>query len=834
MNKLFLISIVFLISIACQSPLTPPTAVLFKINTFDMANNQMEVTFSITNPTETLWKGGEWSLHWNQISGALQPESLPNNIQYTLVNGQQYLILDFGRGHDLKPGETKTFDVLFRGIISREVMGPNGFFVHNAETNTNLDLESTIVWKTAAGIEDLKIPSAEDRYTQYEGLEFLPKKELHWVIPAPRIERFDNTYRPYLDALTIHFGSFQDPDNFIINRLQEGVKTRIAPTLDEDATIKIKENKTLESEAYLLQIDHTQITIEAHTSKAVFYALESLHQILLIAEREGKGIPILQIEDAPRFQNRGFMTDIARNFFPKEKIFQILDFMALYKLNRLDLKLTDDEGWRIEIPDLPELTQVGGRRGYTLDERDQLIPMYGSGSGNLQNSGSGYLSGEDFKAILRYANQRHIEVIPQISFPSHARAAIVAMKSRYLTLMETGDPTAAEEYMLHDPDDQSTYRSAQLFTDNVACICDPSAYRFYEKVVQEIKTYYTEVHLPMNVFNIGADELPYGPWRKSPKCETYIAEKNEIEDLDDLYNYNLRLLHKIIKDAGAQMAGWEDVLLIHSENEQSEITINTELLDLKFTPYVWNNSWGGGREDMIYRLANQGFKAIMSNSSAFYFDMTDDRDFENGGFSWSGYVNYQDAWGTEPLNVFANQVKLESLGITEATVAKKEQLKPEARENFLGVQSQLWTETVNSEVWLDQLLMPNLLVFAQRAWSAKEPWLKEPTADLQKPKLLTAWNRFTNTLGQRQFPLLNQLYGGIQYDLPKPGAQIIQGKLHVRQQFPGLEIHYSLNGKEPTAKDPQYKEAVVVPENSTVTLRVFDSQGRGGNSIQLN
>ncbi|MDA0793588.1 MAG: family 20 glycosylhydrolase, partial [Bacteroidetes bacterium] len=376
-------------------------------------------------------------------------------------------------------------------------------------------------------------PSAEDRYTQYEGLEFLPKKELHLVIPAPRIEKFNNAYRPYLDALTIHFGSFQDPNNFLTNHLQDGVKTRIASTLDEDATIKIKENKTLESEAYLLQIDHTQITIEAHTSKAVFYALESLHQILLIAEREGKGIPILQIEDAPRFQNRGF-------------------------------------------------------------------------------------------------------------------------------------------------------------------------------------------------------------------------------------------------------------------------------------------------------------KANMSNSSAFYFDMTDDRDFENGGFSWSGYVNYQDAWGTEPLNVFANQVKLESLGITEATVAKKEQLKPEARENFLGVQSQLWTETVNSEVWLDQLLMPNLLVFTQRAWSAEEPWLKEPTADLQKPKLLTAWNRFTNTLGQRQFPLLNQLYGGIQYDLSKPGVQIIQGKLHARQQFPRLEIHYSLNGKEPTAKDPQYKEAVVVPENSTVTLRVFDSQGRGGNSIQLN
>ena len=107
--------------------------------------------------------------------------------------------------------------------------------------------------------------------------------------------------------------------------------------------------------------------------------------------------------------------------------------MALYKLNRFDLKLTDDDGWRIEIPGLPELTEVGGKRGYTKDENDRLIPMYGSGSGDKDSSGNGFLTGQDFVEIIQYAKERNIEVIPQISFPSHARAAIKAMNQANIT-----------------------------------------------------------------------------------------------------------------------------------------------------------------------------------------------------------------------------------------------------------------------------------------------------------------------------------------------------------------------------------------------------------------
>ena len=817
----------------CQSINTENTSVTFTIDSFDVANNQMEVTFSITNPTESTWDGGNWSLHWNSIFGETIPESLPEGMEYTYVDGQQYLILAFGEQYSLKPNEKLIFSAKQKGIIPRLAMGPLGFFVHLEKTQTNIDLTSEIVWENAKGIEELNIPSAADRYATYEALELVDKEKLDWVIPSPQKQIISRNYRTPT-ALNFDLSGFEIDTDFIKKRLQEGLRVQVDSEANSDSNIKVIKNNTLEKEAYILRITETEIQMEASHTAGLFYAFESLHQILLIAQNEEKGWPLLTIEDAPRFQNRGFMSDVARNFYPKEKLFQVLDYMALYKLNRFDLKLSDDDGWRIEIPGLPELTEIGGNRGYTQDENDRLIPMYGSGSGDQDSKGNGFLSGQDFVEIIQYAKQRNIEVIPQISFPSHARAAIKAMKARFENFKAAGDMEAATEYMLHDPEDQSQYRSAQLYTDNVVCICDPSAYRFYEKIVFEINALYEKAEVPMKVFNIGADELPFGPWRKSPKCAAYIADHKEIPSINELYNYNLKLLNSIITKVGSRMVGWEDALLVHSENEQSELNIKEELLDLDFIPYVWNNSWGGGREDMIYRLANKGFKTIMSNSSAFYFDMVDDFDMENSGMSWSGYVTYQDSWGTEPLNVFANKVKLKSLGIDEVSVATKELLKPEALENFLGIQSQLWTETITSEEIFDALFMPNLIVFSQRAWAAKEPWLELDTAEDQKPALEKAWNLFVNNLGQRQLPIINQLYGGIDFDLPKPGGIVTDGALQVKQQFPGLSVRYTLDGSEPTSKSLLYTEKIKLPPQSTIRLRSFDTRDRGGKSILLN
>ena len=830
-NFLFLVFIsTFLIQ--CKPKEKKTSKIQFHINNFDFNNDQMEVTFELVNNSNQIWEAGKWELNWNQFSGDIDKKSLPNGIKLIPTKNIQYYRLSFGDSFSISPGDKFSFSAIQKGIMKRLVMGPVGFFVHDQKNGKFHDLESKIIWQNAKGLESLNIPSAADRFLKYEGIKTLPKEELHWVIPTPSKIILQDQKFGFPKSLNIDFGNFKNDHEFLKNFLQKGLSIDIKYT-DEPSQIIVNRDSKLDEETYHLKIDKDIIRISVSNYKGLLYSFSSLRQILYNAQIEKKDIPLLYIEDAPRFKHRGFMLDLSRNFYPKNKILQILELMTHYKLNILDLRLSDDEGWRIEIPGLEELTDIGGKRGFTLNERDRLIPMYGSGSGENNSPGNGYLSRDDFIEIIKEATKRNIEVIPQISFPSHARAAIIAMEARYYKFLEKGDLVSANQYRLHDPDDKSEYTSAQLFKDNVICICRPSAFKFFEKVFIEIKAMYDSASVPMRIFNIGADEVPHGSWRKSPLCNTLISQSPSLSTFQSLYDASVKKLNRIISDSGAKMSGWEDVLLVLSEKSQSEIRINKNLIDLNFIPLVWNNTWGDGREDMIYKLSNQGFKSVMSNSSAFYFDMTDDKDIESGGLNWSGYVDYQDTWGTEPLNVFANKVKLKELNADENKLVKYKKLKKNSVSNFLGIQSQLWTETATDSYQFDRMLMPNLIVFSERAWSSKETWLDEITAKKQKPLLLKSWNRFVNTIGQRHLRYISDNYKEINFDLPKPGAIIDNFTLKARQQFPGLEIRYTLNGKKPGITDHLYISPVKIKSNDQVILRVFDSNGRGGNSIKI-
>ena len=828
-KKLFSI-LIYILIIQCQVPKEKNIDIKFTIDVFDVAKNQMEVTFELTNSSDEIWKGGDWSLHWNQFSGSLQQSTLPEGIEIIPTKNSQYWQLNFDSSFTLKPGSSLKFSGIQKGIMRRLVMGPVGFFIHNSNNNQLHDLNSEIFWKNAEGLELLNIPSAAERYLSYEGISTLPKDSLHWVIPTPQKIKLQNIYRDLPDSLSIDFGEFNLNTDFLIRFLQKGLMLPIVEN-KKGSGIKIEKTRKIEKESYQLDISEKTILLKASDFEGVFYGLVSLHQILYSCQKEEKGIPLLKINDSPRFQHRGFMLDLSRNFFPKEKILEILDYMAYYKLNRLDLRLFDDEGWRLEIPGLKELTEISSKRGFTINEKDKLFPMYGSGSGKRISPGNGFLSRKDFVEILKIAEKRNITVIPQISFPSHARSAVIAMKARYENFIEQGNIEAANEFRLHDPNDNSEYTSAQLFKDNTICICQPSAFRFFDKIFKEIKAMYTEANLPMKTFNIGADELPFGVWMKSPLCNELLQKSSEINSFQELYNSSVKRINETITASGARMAGWEDVLLIHSEKSQSEIEVNKNLINLDFIPSVWNNTWGEGREDMIYKLANLGFKSIMSNSSAFYFDMADDKDMENSGLNWSGYVSYKDSWGTEPLNVFANKVKLKSLGIREAELKDKVFLNKNKRSNFLGIQSQLWTETATDSYNFDRMLMPNMIVFSERAWSPKEKWLEKASAREQEDLQNISWNLFVNTIGQRHMPMLSSLNEELLFDLPKPGGIIEKGMLRVRQQFPGLKVRYTLDGDEPDENDTLYEIPTKVNQSDQVVIRVFDNNGRGGNPI---
>src|SRR3989442_5060604 len=202
------------------------------------------------------------------------------------------------------------------------------------------------------------------------------------------------------------------------------------------------------------------------------------------------------------------MLDIARNFHPKPVVLRTLDLLARYKLNVFHLHLTDDAGGRIELPSLAALTAVGARRARTLDSGTHLPPAFGSGPDIDRPWGSGFYSRADYVEILRYAAARHIEVIPELEMPGHARAAIRAMQ-------------ANPQYRLNDPDDRSVYTSAQGYHDNVMNPVLESTYRFIERVVGDLVTLHREAGGPLRHIHMGCDEVPASGWQGSPAVPTY-------------------------------------------------------------------------------------------------------------------------------------------------------------------------------------------------------------------------------------------------------------------------------------------------------------------------
>ena len=803
--------------------------VTYEIN--EMRDGSFDATFSITN-TSGVDLNSPWSLHWNQQSSIIDSDNVPENIIYEYVGGQYYNILSFGSKYILPKKSSLSLDIRQRGDVNRISDLPVGGFV-----TTNKDIipvEFEYKWKNAKGIEILNSPSAVDRYNKFISSTLLDKSELDLIVPTPNNIRFEDgeveLYNNY--SLTID-NNIDMEDSFVKSIFNDLIE------LDNDDSNKhlnkiiINQTDSLNHESYTLTINEDGINIGAFDRAGALYGLQSLKQILLVSKIEKTNIKFVEIEDSPKFSYRGMLLDISRNFYGPKKIKQILDYLSFFKINHLDFRLTDDEGWRLEIPGLEELTSVGSKRAFTKDELESLIPMYGSGP-DTSSTGSGYLSRSDFVDILNYAKERNILIIPQISVPSHMRSAIVSMNARYQKFIELGNQEEAEKYLLIDPDDKSEYYSAQGFNDNIMNVCRESSFTFYNKVIDEIYLMYKDAGVEMEKFGVAADELPYGAWQKSPICDSFMRDNSIVGDYNSLYTMMQRRVYDKISSYGSTMTGWDDIVLKLTERNQSETLIKDFFEGDDILLYVWNNDWGGGRQDMIYKYANLGYKTIMSNSSAFYFDMVDDKDLDNIGLSWSGYADYKDMWTVDVFNVFNDSYGVEKNNISNDYIERSEKLNPENRSNIVGVQSQIWSETIRNEDILDYMFMPNILVFSQKAWSHDDTWMNIDDPDSKRRALETQWNKFSNNIGQRLLPIVDNIFGGLSYDLPKPGGLIIDNKLFANTVFPGLDIKYTLDGSEPSLSSKTYESPIEIQDGDIINLRLFDKTGRGGNAILVN
>ena len=827
-NTFFRVSslIFFVFSLFSCSNVSDKVNITYEIKEY--RDSRFDVNFTINN-TSRIDLNSPWSLHWNQQSSIIDEQSVPENVIYNYVAGQYYNILTFGKDYILAKDSSFSIDLSQRGIVRRQSDLPvGGFIVSNDDI---LDVEFDYVWKNAKGIEKLNAPTSVDRYNEYISNSLLDKSDLDYIIPTPSNFIINDGEVEILNNYSIVIDQNFNLSEQLINSVFDGiVNIDFDNTNEIISRITVDLDESINAESYQLSVSDGGISISSADRAGALYALQSLKQIFLISKLENTPLKFIEINDSPKFSYRGMLLDISRNFYGPDKIKQIIDYLSFFKINYLDFRLTDDEGWRIEIPGLEELVEVGSKRAYTKDEFENLIPMYGSGP-DTNSTGSGYLSRSDYVDILKYASERNISVIPQISVPSHMRSAIVSMNARYQKYMEMGNQVEAEKYLLIDPDDKSEYYSAQGFTDNIMNICRESSFTFYEKVIDEIYLMYKDAGIEMAKFGVAADELPYGAWQKSPMCDKFMSENSISGDYNALYELMQRRIYNKISSYGATMTGWDDILLKLTEKNQSETQIKEFFKDDDILLFVWKNDWGEGRQDMIYKYANLGYKTIMSNSSAFYFDMVDDKDLDNIGLSWSGYANYKDMWTVDVFDVFNDLYGVEKNNISREYIENSVKLDEDKKDNIIGVQSQIWSETIRNEGILDYMFMPNIIVFSQKAWSHENSWMDISNNDSKREKIENEWNKFANNIGQRVLPMVDNIFGGLAYDLPKPGGIIANDTLYANTVFPGLNIKYTLDGSNPEFSSETFTSPIKINEGDIINLRLFDNTGRGGNSI---
>jgi len=648
--------------------------------------------------------------------------------------------------------------------------------------------------------------------------------------PIPNVSsRKDSSERLKLTSVQLKFNADEPALNAAIQVLNEaGIavvstvgKTDVESSVEgmsqsaEDVLVAISLDKTIVNpDAYRLNITNKQIHIQAGTRQGAVYALLTLSQLY---HPTTQSLPVTQINDAPRFGFRGLHLDVARHFPGKQAIETVLAQMFRLKLNKLHLHLSDDEGWRLAIPSLPELTEIGGFRCHDLQENRCLLPQLGSGP-HKTATGNGFLTVADYQDLLTQAQRYGIEVIPSFDMPGHARAAVKAMQARYRRLMAAGKPQQAKAFLLADPQDTTDYLSIQFYRDNTINPCMDSSYHFIETVLRDIHTMHQQVGVPLQTYHLGADETA-GAWKQSPIC---AAKHMEAEQL---LPYFVARVVDIGNSLGLVMAGWSDGMeesleslerireatpggshKIHKEPKNqsgARTSINTQV-------NIWDTLYWGAA-DKVEEFSRHGVPVVLSLPDVLYFDFPYRSHPLEPGYYWGSrsvstrkvfqFMPEQlrrmaDVWPDRFGNPYGDVAKVSD--ILDGSPQPNSHSAPAIR----GLQAQLWTEVTSTQQAVEYMLFPRLFAFAERAWHYP-PWQKpeEQEPDSQEPQLdsselaqqrLTDWHSFAYSLANSHIPRV--VKQGINVRIAPPGAQFKNGQLHMKSALPGLALQYSNDG----------------------------------------
>ena len=425
-----------------------------------------------------------------------------------------------------------------------------------------------------------------------------------------------------------------------------------------------------EAEGYLLTVSQKGVTILGGSAAGVFYGIQTLRK----AVKEGPIMNPVIITDAPRFTWRGMHLDCSRHFFSVDFVKKFIDLLALHNMNRFHWHLTDDQGWRIEIKKWPKLISIGSQRSGTIigtnSDIDDGIP-YG-----------GYYTQEEARDIVRYAQERHITVIPEIDMPGHMLAALAS----YPELGCTGGPYQVGHYW-------GVYK-------DVLCVSNERVYQFVEDVLTEIMDIF-----PSEVIHIGGDETPTEKWLQCPKCQALQkqlpAPQQSAADFEPLTSklsplqaHFTQRVFNFLTSKGRRALGWDEIL----DGSPQDAMIMS-----------WRGTAPGAK------AAETGHDVVMTPTTYCYFDYQQVKDTQFEPSRCGGFIPIEKVYSLDPAP--------DSLSVA-------------AREHILGAQANLWAEYMTNEAMVEYQALPRMSALSEVQWT--QPERKDYEAFKERLTRLTA------------------------------------------------------------------------------------------------
>ncbi len=664
------------------------------VQMMELTHNKEILTYLIIQNSSETELEGNWRLY---SSMGLTPTSTQISISKTNLEGRYGYISPNENWRKLMPGEEIKIEVENWLLSGMQLLSRQGFYL------TEIIKENEILLGEPSLKEPVLVPLTSPRMgatvlsrgTQ-QSRETGQKKSHPIVIPAPR---------------KIEYSGESTQINGI--KIETNLSEEETGAVDELVTsfgagegsycLEIKKDSKIEGD-YQLETQMKRASLTSRSFNGIVWGLHSLRQIL--SNKDGLSLPILKIVDSPDLEYRGLMIDLARHFQGPEQVKKIIESMASYKMNKLQLGISNDEGWRLEISAIPELTDTGSIRSHQqfnqYGKRRALSPAWGDSHFDT----GGFFTHGEFVDLLKFSKLRGVEIILEINLPGHSNAILRSLEN--------------SNWQLTDQEDRSEHTSAQGYKKNIINVGCEDTYRFLQTVIREIKDLYDQAGVEFKAIHLGGDEVPVGAWLESPICHSLDAWNSKWDSTDPkdrnsarealMQHFCERAVTTVSEIAPNAIVGfWHEMVSYGEKRGKNSYTT------------VWLMNQDRSKELQKIEISHRPF--IICNSSYYYLDMPYCMKSDEPGLPWASYVDTEDIYKFDPFM---------SWGMSE-----------EMRTLAIGLQAQLWSETVTTAEQMDYYLFPRLIAFAERAWNTSNK--------------SGNWRAFSETIKSRELDWLKAL-----------------------------------------------------------------------------